>query len=241
MTSLEAADTAFEFIACWGNIRAEDAEALRAFWRSEGALRDGVRLDERLPQVVMYARSSAGDIVGACTAERLVAPRLGQPVYYWRTFTASTWRAKLPVKALLLRSCALLEIHARAHGFPAIGVLLELENAIFKGKARNAVWRNPRFVYIGRSARGLEVRVYYFRGAKLKHAGPTNAPVTASAVADANQATVDQQRFDIIDCWPAISEADASAVQAFWSSEQAMDDGTDAQARVQQVVAFARD
>ena len=38
----------------------------------------------------------------------------------------------------------------------------------FKEKGRTAVWWNPRFVYIGRSQRGLDLRVFYFKGAKLK-------------------------------------------------------------------------
>ncbi|MFI4969392.1 MAG: hypothetical protein ACHP7D_04245, partial [Lysobacterales bacterium] len=56
----------------------------------------------------------------------------------------------------------------RANGYPCIGILLELENTRFRDKGRMAAWWSPRFVYIGRSTRGLDLRVHYFRGARLK-------------------------------------------------------------------------
>lgn len=239
MSESANATDGFEYIACWGDISDADRAALSVFWQAEGALNGAERVAARLPQVVMYARSATGDIAGVCTADRVTAPRLGQPVYYWRTFTAHAWRAKLPVKALLLRSCELLEEHARAHKFPAIGVLLELENSIFKGKARNAARRNPRFVYIGQSMRGLEVRVHYFRGARLKQDGsspaapaPTGKPVTPTPAS---------RDFTYVDCWQQISESDAQAVIAFWRSEDAMDDDQDPQERCKEIVIFARD
>lgn len=229
----------FEYVTCWGNISDSDQQILSAFWQAEGALNGAERIAARLPQVVMYARAANGEIAGVCTADRVVAPRLGQPVYYWRTFTAYAWRAKFPVKALLLRSCELLEEFARARKFPAIGVLLELENSIFKGKARNAVWRNPRFVYIGQSARGMEVRVHYFRGAKLKHGSPKPTQPEVKIKPDAQPPSI--QDFTYADCWPKISDTDAQAVTAFWKSEDAMDDGQDPQARCKEVVMLARD
>ena len=68
------------------------------------------------------------------------------------------------------RSCDHLEAFARERNFPCIGVLLELENDGFYRALRKPVWWNPRFYYAGRSERGLEVRVYYFAGARLKSA-----------------------------------------------------------------------
>ena len=53
---------------------------------------------------------------------------------------------------------------------PCIGVLLELENDRFRERGRMATWFNPRFVYIGRSDRGLDLRALYFKGARLKDA-----------------------------------------------------------------------
>jgi len=89
-------------------------------------------------------------------------------MYFWRAFVGAHWRSTPLVMALLKRSCALLEKHARAHDYPCIGVLLELENERFRERGRSATWFNPRFVYIGRSDRGLDLRALYFKGVRLK-------------------------------------------------------------------------
>ncbi len=46
--------------------------------------------------------------------------------------------------------------------------MLELEGARFKEKWRMPIWSYAQFIYIGRSQRGLETRVYYFKDAMLK-------------------------------------------------------------------------
>jgi len=171
--SLAAAHGGFQFISSWPSVTAEDAAAIKAFWRSEGALNDEAAMDQRVKQVVMHARSNDGEVAGVCTAMPMTPPRLGQPMYYWRTFVGARWRASALVMSLLKRSCVLLEEFARTHDYPCIGVLLELENDRFRERGRMATWFNPRFVYIGRSERGLDLRALYFKGARLK-APPAN-------------------------------------------------------------------
>lgn len=158
----------FRYTTDWPAIAPEDAVALRAFWRQEGALADEEQMERRLPQVVMHARAANGEIAGVCTALPLTLARLGQPMYYWRTFVGARWRSSPLVMSLLKRSCVLLEEFARARDYPCIGILLELENDRFRERGRMATWFNPRFAYIGRSERGCDLRVLYFRGARLK-------------------------------------------------------------------------
>jgi hypothetical protein len=145
----------------------QDAEAIAAFWRREQAI-DEAQIGARLGQVVLHALDADGVVAGVCTAVAAVAPRLGQPVYFWRTFIGARWRSTRLVRQLLLRSFSLLESHAGAHDHPCIGVLLELENSRFGKRLREAEWPRSRFVYIGRSPRGLDVRIRYFKGARLK-------------------------------------------------------------------------
>jgi hypothetical protein len=160
----------FTFVVDWPAPSAESGDAIRAFWKREGAFTDEAQMSARLPQVVMHALTPDGEVAGVCTAVVMTPPHLAQPVYYWRTFVGKTWRATSLVMMLLKRSCTLLEQHAIEHDYPCIGILLELENNRFKEKGRKAVWWNPRFVYVGRSQRGLDLRVFYFKGAKLKAA-----------------------------------------------------------------------
>lgn len=158
----------FEFVNTWAALKAADADAVRTFWRNEGALDNAVDMDKRLPQVVMYARAASGEVAGVSTAIAILQPRFGQPMYYYRAFVGKAWRTTGLVRDLMNRSNALLEAYARERGFPCIGVLLELENAGFYRTLRKAVWWNPRFYYVGKSERGLEVRAYYFKDARLK-------------------------------------------------------------------------
>lgn len=163
-----ATETGFDYVIGWPAVAVDDAAAIRAFWRREGALADDALMDQRLAQVVMHARKKDGEVAGVCTAISMTLPRLGQPMYYWRTFVGARWRSSPLVMSLLKRSCLLLEEHARAHDFPCIGILLELENDRFRERGRMATWSSPRFVYIGRSDRGLDLRALYFKGARLK-------------------------------------------------------------------------
>lgn len=145
-----------------------DGEELLAFWKREGAIVDEAQARARLKQVVFLARSGTGEIAGVCTALPITPPQLGQPMYFWRSFIGANWRHTRLINDLLARSCEELDEYAAANGYPAIGILLELENERFRKVLRKAEWAHPHFTYIGRSPRGLDVRVHYFKGARLK-------------------------------------------------------------------------
>ncbi len=160
----------FEIVTGWPALTPHDAAAIGAFWRREGALDNDVEIGKRLAQVVLFARAPNGDVAGVSTAIALLQLRFGQPMYYYRAFVGKAWRTTALVRELMNRSNDALEAYARERGFPCIGVLLELENAGFYRALRKPVWWNPRFYYVGKSERGLEVRAYYFDGARLKSA-----------------------------------------------------------------------
>ena len=84
------------------------------------------------------------------------------------SFIGQAWRGTPLVRQMMIRACAVLEAYARARNYPCIGVLLELENARFNTSLRSPFWRSTRFHYIGKSERGLEMRAFYFEGARLK-------------------------------------------------------------------------
>jgi hypothetical protein len=157
----------FSFVADWQALDPAEGEAIADFWRREGALNDEAQIRARLPQVVMHARE--GDTVTAvCTAVAMTPPQFGQPIYYYRSFIGKNWRTTTLIERMLRRAVKTLEDYAAAHEFPCIGILLELEGARFADKGRMPIWPHTNFIYVGRSGRGLETRVYYFDGAKLK-------------------------------------------------------------------------
>ena len=173
MNTVDAGRTAgrkskFSITPVWPNIDEQDAADLMTFWKREGAIPDEAQANARLKQVVLLARDMDGEVAGVCTAMPMTPPQLGQPMYFWRAFVASKWRKTRLIYSLLMDSFDVLEAHAREREFPCIGVILELENTRFGEVFRKAEWTKPHFIYIGKSPRGLDVRVRYFRGAKLK-------------------------------------------------------------------------
>ena len=163
-------DTAFSYVAHWQSESTDNDAKVTEFWKSEGALANDVKADERLRQVILHAETSEGEIAAVSTAVPLTLPRLGQPMYYFRCFVGKKWRKTRLVFRVLNRSSEILEDYARSHNFPCIGVLLELENARFADTLQQPVWPTTRFVYIGKSQRNLDLRVRYFKGARLKKA-----------------------------------------------------------------------
>ncbi len=158
----------FSYHAGWGELSSGAAEDIVSFWVAEKALPGEREARARVGQVVMYARDAEDSVAAVATALPQRPPQLGQPVYFYRSFVARRYRSSLVVLRLLRQAVALLEDDARAHDWPCIGVLLELENERFGEKGRMPVWPGLDFVYIGKSPRGLECRVRWFRDARLK-------------------------------------------------------------------------
>lgn len=158
----------YRYITDWQQLDPKDAEAIRAFWTREHANVEGQEAIRRLTQVVAHVLDENGNISAVSTAATKILPRLGQPMYYYRCFVGAAYRDGKLVRPLLRYTQKVLEEYARNNGFPCIGVLLELENEGFAGSLRWAYWPGTGFSYIGVSPRGLDLRVWYFRGARLK-------------------------------------------------------------------------
>lgn len=156
------------FVTDWRALDSSDAEAIRAFWIREQANVEGDNATRRLPEVVLHAIDDSGAIAAVATAQAVLVPRLGQPMYYYRHFVGKAWRTGIMSRLLLRHTQRLLGADACARGFPCIGILLELENEGFARTLRRAFWPGTNFVYVGHGASGLEQRIWYFRGARLK-------------------------------------------------------------------------
>lgn len=158
----------FTYHPAWGQASRQDQQDVVDFWLEEKALSARQAAQQRVAQVVMFARDQDGRVAGVCTAIPQNPPRLGQPIYFYRSFIAPRFRQTLLVFRMLKKAVALLEDDAREHDWPCIGVLLELENDRFGEKGRMPVWPGIDFVYVGKSPRGLECRIHWFREARLK-------------------------------------------------------------------------
>jgi hypothetical protein len=164
------ANPEFRYVAHWQTDLPDEAEAVLAFWKRENAIDNENNARGRLKEIVLHARAENDEIAGVCTAVPVTLPKLGQPMYYYRCFVGSKWRTTRLVFNLIKRAFELLEGHAVRNAYPCLGVVIELENQRFAEAGREAVWPDIGFVYVGRSQRGFELRLRYFKGAKLKAA-----------------------------------------------------------------------
>jgi hypothetical protein len=160
--------TGFEFVPHWKLEHNANDDAVLAFWKNESAVPDEAKAKERLKQVVLHARDPSGAIAAVCTVVPVQHPRVGQPMYYYRCFIGKAWRKSRLVFTMLIRAFDLIEAYAREHDYPCIGMVLELENARFGKTLRAPVWPSTGFIFIGKSQRNLDLRIRYFRGARLK-------------------------------------------------------------------------
>ena len=158
----------FTFVTHWKQESESDDNAITEFWKTEGALSNDVKTAERLRQVILRAQTADGKVAAVCTAVPMTLPRLAQPMYYYRCFIGKDFRKTRLVIEILGRAFDVLEEYARANRYPCVGVLLELENSRFTDRLRTPVWPFVPFIYIGKSQRNLDLRVRYFRGARLK-------------------------------------------------------------------------
>lgn len=162
------AEHSYRTITDWQQLDSAVGEAIREFWVREQANVAGDAATRRLAEVVAHVLDEDGELVAVATATPKILPRLGQPLYYYRCFVGKAWRASKLVRPLLRHTQKVLGRYARDHDYPCIGVLLELENEGFADTLRWAHWSGVGFSYIGVSPRGLDLRVWYFRGARLK-------------------------------------------------------------------------
>lgn len=192
MTVFDASRSRFRLVDDWQNLSPENADLIVAFWKREGAIKDEKKVSARLQEVVAHACDETGQIVAVCTAYASTLPRFGQPMYHYRCFVGAAWRTTRLVSIMLRAAQRGLGNYARANDFPCIGILIELENPRFLdvhdakvSKFRAPIWQRSGFIYVGKSARGLELRAYYFSGAQLKQEARTRAAAGETSAATA--------------------------------------------------------
>jgi hypothetical protein len=153
----------------WGTKAPELQTEIIDFWLAAGALPSREQATARVDQVIVLGRTTADrQIVAVSTVYEQFNQQLGHPFYYFRCFVDEAHRrASL---ALHLLVAARQELNARfvaGENPRVLGMVLEVQNAAITQELTQAVWPRTGFVYIGRNARGDQVRIAYFDGARI--------------------------------------------------------------------------
>jgi len=155
-----------KIIPVWREVTPELQAELAAFWLSNKAMADAERANARAKQAVCVLRDENGTLCGVATAMLRILPRLRQPTYYFRMFIAPDYRRQQQALPIFRAACEILEA-ANAAKPESLGVLLEVENPDLARIFSHAVGARTGAAFIGYSPRGHQLRVVYFKGAKL--------------------------------------------------------------------------
>lgn len=155
-----------KILPVWREVTPELQAELAAFWLSNKAMADAERANARAKQAVCVLRDEHGTLCGVATAMLRILPRLRQPTYYFRMFIAPDYRRQQQALPIFRAACEILEA-ANAAKPESLGVLLEVENPDLARIFSHAVGARTGAAFIGYSPRGHQLRVVYFKGAKL--------------------------------------------------------------------------
>lgn len=160
-------------VRCWPEASSEVTAAVQAMWARSGVV-DEEASAERSSQIVTAAL--LGDrAVGVATAEVLTLPRLGVPMFHYRTFVDSGQRDQGVAAELFFESFRQLRDHSKAapEGAP-LGVLTIFQTSRFHGDPMGALPVIPidglegaTMVYLGLSPKGHRMRATWFGHARI--------------------------------------------------------------------------
>ncbi|WP_460732628.1 hypothetical protein [Lysobacter tyrosinilyticus] len=172
-------EISFEIVPVWKRVSAELSAELIDLWGRSQAIPDPARAAQRAHQAVCIARDPSGALCGVGTAVIRVLPRLRQPLYYYRQFFAPEFRGQKQAIPFFNEARRLLEQHNDSLLEPeSLGMLLELESPQLVARSERAYEPAADSTFIGYSPRGLQLRVSYFKNARLL-SGPVQLRASA--------------------------------------------------------------
>jgi hypothetical protein len=137
-------------------------------WKQTGGL-DAAQAMERLNQLVYVIKNNEGNVIGMSTAFKAYIKQLRNNLYAFRCMLIPDCRIPgLTSKLVVMTRDFLESIHEQDGPEPPIGVITLVENDRIKQSRREAIWPASKMVYIGNSKEGHHIRVYYFKGARIK-------------------------------------------------------------------------
>jgi hypothetical protein len=119
----------------------------------------------RIDQSIYIIKTAESKVVGISTAYKTYIQQLRNYLYAFRCFIAPDHRVPGLTSSLLVRTRDYLEeIHLQdgPEYERCIGLITLVENDRIMEHRREAIWPASKMVYIGNSANGKHIRVYYF-------------------------------------------------------------------------------
>lgn len=158
-----------EIIPVWKKVTPELASELIAMWARNRALPDPTKAAERAQQAVAIGRDAeTGQIWGVGTAVLGIVPSFGQPTYLYRQFFDVGARGQKQTMPFINFARDTLEAWNASLPKPeSVGVMFELQNEGLANRYQGMYEDVARAHFIGWSPRGNQLRMMYFKDAKI--------------------------------------------------------------------------
>lgn len=151
----------------WQNIDEVLAEAIVEFWLEERALLDKTVARSRVSEVILIAQDRNDKIVGVTTMQIKYSGILENEFCFWRQFVAKSMRQSRLASVMGVEAYEILEHEFLKGNLRAKGLIVVVENPFMNDYLKAAILAAVPFVYFGNNANGQQMRVCYFKGAKV--------------------------------------------------------------------------
>jgi hypothetical protein len=157
----------FSFHTIVGAVSHEISAEVVKIWTERAGL-DRAEAERRLGELVLLARSTAGQIVGISTAIKTYVPQIQNHVYVYRCFILPEFRAPaLDTQMIVQSKHHLQQVSKSEMDQKCVGIMVIVQNEILKKNWRQAVWRGADMIYMGDTPQGDHMRIGYFKGARI--------------------------------------------------------------------------
>lgn len=157
----------FEFENLWISQSGQSRQDIIDFWDANKLLKPGVKGEDRVKEAVLAVRNELGKVIGVSTAFKAHFKQLNNNFYVFRCAIAADSRAPGLMSKIIVETRDFLESVYKKDPEPCVGLITFVENPIINKNRREAVWPASKMVYIGETPDGKQIRVYYFKGARI--------------------------------------------------------------------------
>jgi hypothetical protein len=141
-------------------------------WIAEAGL-SRAEAERRVAEILLVATDRERRPIGVTTTYLERNHQLRADMWYLRAFVAAAHRrSQLGLELARISRDHLAQRFVEGSDRRGLGVIFEIENEMLKHSIPEAVWPRLRFVFIGETAHGSHVRVYYFPGALAPESEP---------------------------------------------------------------------
>ena len=136
-------------------------------WKKYNLLSKGESGMERAQQVAIIVKNKNHEIIGISTAYSTYVKQLKNTLFVFRCMLIPEYRYPGLLTKLTVITRDYLEYIHKNHEPLCIGLITEVQNPKLAKYRREAVYPGSGFIFIGYTKNGNQVRVYYFKGAKI--------------------------------------------------------------------------